>query len=509
VINRSFTANLAQKNDPQDFFSMEHPSPLDSSMIMRGHFDEVCQRIRHAMDPISTHAVSLYDEDGGLLWMTSSILNDDLAARAAFKSFSSAGAPIVVLSLGHERGRPQSDAQSAVVFRVTDEGGHQVGAAMVIINTAMIPQERVLGTQLLTEPLRRVLSEFAMLRSGASATNSDAVAATSRKSEPVKLVSMPTKATPAMTSAPKVERADPTDLKAPARATLRPAMVERASPKDSIATAAAAPAKARTPPPSAIPRAAPDPLLEALRQSSVALHVQRFIPLEEGVRLQRYEVFWEFSPAEASSISPKELQKLLLDQKPSSLIDRRVFGELIEWMKSHPEVWQERVTRLSIKLSKSALNDPDFVPFVRRVLQMSGLPKEMIGFEIPAATPRKYVAAVSELGKSLQQSGCFLVLDNFSLRTESFAALHLPGVQLIKLSHDMTVKMQTDKITRAAISAMTQMARVLGIQTVAKRTKLAEDLLRLTSYGVDFVQSESIAPAMPIAGLIKLTSPHG
>jgi EAL domain-containing protein (putative c-di-GMP-specific phosphodiesterase class I) len=122
-------------------------------------------------------------------------------------------------------------------------------------------------------------------------------------------------------------------------------------------------------------------------------------------------------------------------------------------------------------------------------------------------TPRKSVAAITKLALLLRQTGCFLALDNFSLRTEAFNSLHLPGVALIKLSHEVTVKMQRDQLARAGISAMTQMARVLGIQVVAKRTKLAADLVRLSSFRVDFVQSESISPALPIAALANRRSP--
>ena len=63
--------------------------------------------------------------------------------------------------------------------------------------------------------------------------------------------------------------------------------------------------------------------------------------------------------------------------------------------------------------------------------------------------------------------------------------------------------MRSDKVSQAAITAVVQMARVLGMHTVAKRTDTAADQEWLTALGVDFVQSNSISPAVAIDSLQK------
>jgi len=231
-----------------------------------------------------------------------------------------------------------------------------------------------------------------------------------------------------------------------------------------------------------------------LLRVGLALYVQRLIPLEKTTRPKRYELLWEFTEKGGT---PKP------EGEVGSLLDRRVFGDLIAWLLRHPRIAANGQTALSVKLSKAALYDPDFISFVQNCLARAKLPVGMIGFEIPAVTPRKHVRAVTDLAVSLQSCGCFLVLDNFTLRTECFNALLLPGLRVIKLSHDMTARMYTDKIMRAAIPSITQMAKVLDVQTVVKRTRMAADLVRLSAYGLDYVQSAAIAPAMPIDALAK------
>jgi EAL domain-containing protein (putative c-di-GMP-specific phosphodiesterase class I) len=63
--------------------------------------------------------------------------------------------------------------------------------------------------------------------------------------------------------------------------------------------------------------------------------------------------------------------------------------------------------------------------------------------------------------------------------------------------------MRTDKVSQAAITAVVQMARVLGMHTVAKRVETEAEQEWLTALGVDFVQSNAVAPPVPIETLTK------
>jgi Amt family ammonium transporter len=98
----------------------------------------------------------------------------------------------------------------------------------------------------------------------------------------------------------------------------------------------------------------------------------------------------------------------------------------------------------------------------------------------------------------LHRLGCPLVLDDFALRTECFELLRLPGVRYVKLASEITSKMRTDKVSQAAITGVVQIARVLGMHTVAKRIDTAAEQEWLTALGVDFVQSNAISPAVAI-----------
>jgi EAL domain-containing protein (putative c-di-GMP-specific phosphodiesterase class I) len=189
------------------------------------------------------------------------------------------------------------------------------------------------------------------------------------------------------------------------------------------------------------------------------------------------------------------------------MIDRRVITELIGYLVHHPEVWQSTAVMFSVNLTTTALHDEHFIKFVGLCLAKSSLPTGMMAFEVDTGTAVKLGEKMSEVASALQRLGCPLVLDDFALKTECFTLLRLPGVRYVKLAPDITATMRTDKVSQAAITAVVQMARVLGMHTVAKRTENAAEQEWLTALGVDFVQSNSMSPPIAIESLSKTSHP--
>jgi Amt family ammonium transporter len=252
-----------------------------------------------------------------------------------------------------------------------------------------------------------------------------------------------------------------------------------------------------------------DRLHAALRRSPIALHVQRLMPLSKGSMLKRYEVLLRSKAENAPNVAPQAMLKAAVDNGLGSMIDRRVITELIGWLVHHPNVWQNNEAMFSINLTSTALHDEHFIKFVELCLAKSALPQGCIAFEIDAPTALTLSDRISEVAAALHRLGCPLVLDDFALRTECFALLRLPGVRYVKLAAEITAKMRTDKISQAAITAVVQMARVLGMHTVAKRTETAAEHEWLTALGVDFVQSNSLSPPITIESLQKASAaPH-
>jgi len=195
--------------------------------------------------------------------------------------------------------------------------------------------------------------------------------------------------------------------------------------------------------------------------------------------------------------------KAAVEHGLGSMIDRRVVTELIGWLVQHPNVWRDQPVMFSVNLTTSALEDEHFIKFLGLCLAKAALPESMIAFEIDVPTAVRLGDRIMNVAEALHRLACPIVLDDFGLRTECFDLLRLPAVRYVKLAPEITTKMRTDKISQAAITAVVQMARVLGMHTVAKRTETAAEQEWLTALGVDFIQSNAFSPSAPIDSLAK------
>jgi EAL domain-containing protein (putative c-di-GMP-specific phosphodiesterase class I) len=517
-----------------------------SAMSPLVDFDAVCQKVREAVEPARIHAVSLHDHKGDVLWLTESSMGPDEhnAVREAFEAFSNAnGPPVLDYDLG--------DSRSAVLFRAVNSRRSLVGAIMIVMDSRGIKQVDKGATQLMNPKLQKALSEFAGMRpetappTAAAPTNAPSRPAAPHAPAPkvpptrgAQAAAAPSTVASVMARAASASaaaraaaaRAAPTAAAgAAAQSNSSPPVAGRAitsgaappvelSLADSVRTArppvppAAARAAPRTPAAAAPDKRQPQPITPeidrlhaALRRSPIALHVQRLVPLAKGGQLRRYEVLLRSKSEDASA--PHAMLKAAVENGLGSMIDRRVVTELIGWLVHHPDVWQKRAVLFSVNLTSTALHDEHFMKFVELCLMKSSLPKAMIAFEVDVPTAILLGDKIADVAAALHRLGCPMVLDDFGMRTECFDLLRLPAVRYVKIASEITAKMRSDKVSQAAITAVVQMARVLGMHTVAKRTETAAEQEWLTALGVDFIQSNALSPPVAIESLSTVQKP--
>jgi EAL domain-containing protein (putative c-di-GMP-specific phosphodiesterase class I) len=508
---------------------MEQGKPFSVTESPLVDFDAVCQKVRAAVEPARAHAVSLHDVKGEVLWLSESSMGPDEhnAVREAVEAFSSLSSPAI---LAYDLG----DSRSAVLLRAVNPRRALVGAIMVIMDTRGIKRDEQGVVKMMTPKLQRALAEFAGMRpdaapplalapaprmiadtacdaaASAQAPRSPADAAAAAKRAAVMPASLSPGSTSARVAAPlELSLADSVRVPRPVMPPASVGAPPLAPPAAPATTPSALAPSAHSPTKRPLQTVTPeiDRLHAALRRSPIALHVQRLVPLTKGSQLKRYEVLLRSKSEEAPNSAPHAMLKAAVDNGLGSMIDRRVITELIGWLVHHPDVWRAHAVLFSVNLTTTALHDEHFIKFVDLCLAKSSLPKAMIAFEIDVPTAINLGEKISEIASALHRLGCPIVLDDFGLRTECFDLLRLPAVRYIKLAPEITAKMRTDKLSQAAITAVVQMARVLGMHTVAKRTETAAEQEWLTALGVDFIQSNSFSPSVAIETLSKGPKP--
>ena len=181
-------------------------------------------------------------------------------------------------------------------------------------------------------------------------------------------------------------------------------------------------------------------------------------------------------------------------------IDRWVLRRYCEWLAANPR-HQMELGQVNINLSAPSLLDPEFHDLLDELLDTHRLPATRLCLEITE------MVALAELGSSagwierLRRRGLRVALDDFGSGFASYAYLrHLP-LDLLKIDGTFVRGIEHDPINRAMVGSMVQIARQLGLRTVAEfvESAAAQDCLR--ELGIDYAQGYFIGRPHPLAEL--------
>jgi len=177
-----------------------------------------------------------------------------------------------------------------------------------------------------------------------------------------------------------------------------------------------------------------------------------------------------------------------------------VFRELVEICPSHQVCF-------NINLSGQTLCDPDFLAFVERELDASGLPPSCIGFEVTESAAVTHMSRAVQLISTLRARGCRFSLDDFGSGVSSFTYLkHMP-VDYLKIDGSFVHNSPEDKADLAMVTSINQVAHILGIKTVAEYVENKAIRDAMARVGVDYAQGYAIAMPQPLAKIVASVGP--
>lgn len=97
--------------------------------------------------------------------------------------------------------------------------------------------------------------------------------------------------------------------------------------------------------------------------------------------------------------------------------------------------------------------------------------------------------------------GCHFSLDDFGVGFSSFYYLkHLP-VDHLKIDGSFIQRLPRDVVDQHLVKAIVEVARGLGLQTIAEFVEDQETVDLVRSYGVDFAQGYYIGKPLPLASI--------
>jgi len=184
-------------------------------------------------------------------------------------------------------------------------------------------------------------------------------------------------------------------------------------------------------------------------------------------------------------------------------IDRWVTSTTIARLAEYKDAVADSDANFSINLSGQSLSDDDILEFIDEELAASGLPATNLCFEVTES------AAVSNLQKAqvfideLRQRGCRISLDDFGAGLSSFAYLKNFNVDTLKIDGSFIRDITDNRISESMVAAITQVAKVMQLETVAEYVETKATRKLIAELGVDYAQGHEVGKPLLFAETLE------
>jgi diguanylate cyclase (GGDEF)-like protein/PAS domain S-box-containing protein len=164
---------------------------------------------------------------------------------------------------------------------------------------------------------------------------------------------------------------------------------------------------------------------------------------------------------------------------------------------------------LFVNLSARQLVDADLVPMVREVIDLTGVDPGRVHFEITEDALMADAATTTSTLAQLRQLGVRLALDDFGTGHSSLAYLKQFPVEIVKIDRTFIEGLGRDPGDRAITAAIVDVARMLGLSTVAEGVERPDQAAELTALGCDLAQGFHFARPMAASELARVLPGSG
>lgn len=187
------------------------------------------------------------------------------------------------------------------------------------------------------------------------------------------------------------------------------------------------------------------------------------------------------------------------------MIDRWVLTTLLGWLGTHKH--QLPHTRfVCLNLSGASLNDERFLQDVFALLAANLDIARHLCIEITESVALHDLKNTRHFIDTVRSFGAKVALDDFGAGYTSFSYLKELPADLLKIDGSFIVQMNNHPANIAIVEAIVNLARNLGMQTIAEWAEDAATVQTLAEIGVDYVQGFVVARPQAPEALLRVQS---
>lgn len=244
-------------------------------------------------------------------------------------------------------------------------------------------------------------------------------------------------------------------------------------------------------------------LRSALKADRLLLYAQRIAPLQTHSLPGGYEVLLRLRDVDGTLVSPGPLVEAAQRYQLLPSIDRWVAQRALQMLAPYRSMFATRGLAMSINVSGQSIGDETFILKFAQLLKSANLPRDCINVELTEQAAVTNLASAKAMVTRLATLGCRFALDDFGTGANSLTYLKTLQVNRVKIDGSFVRDLLTDRNSRATVKAIVELAKGLGIETVAEHVEdeaISQEVRRL---GVDYAQGYAFGRPEPLNEILE------
>ncbi len=228
-------------------------------------------------------------------------------------------------------------------------------------------------------------------------------------------------------------------------------------------------------------------LRQAFEEDRFCLYAQSIKSLQGNTSTEHFEILLRLSDDDGKMILPTDFLEIADSYHLMPKIDRWVIENLFSYLALSDCQFLQNCW-FSVNLSGATLNDNHFLDFVCQQFTKYNLPPHIFCFEITETVAISNLPKACEFINSLKALGCHFALDDFGTGMSSLAYLKNLPVDYLKIDGSFINDITKDPVAKAMVQAINQIAKVMGLHTIAEFVETDFILDTIRELGVDYAQ---------------------
>mgnify|MGYP000968168435 CR=1 FL=1 len=245
-------------------------------------------------------------------------------------------------------------------------------------------------------------------------------------------------------------------------------------------------------------------LEQALDEGRFLLYAQKIVPVNAVSSGLHCEVLLRLRDTDGSIVLPGAFLPAAERFHMASRIDRWVVQHVFEWMSTNKDS-MGYFESVAVNLSGQSIGDRAFHRFVVDLVKASSVDVRKLCFEITETAAITNLADATVFIDEIRSLGLRMSLDDFGAGASSFGYLKTLPVDYLKIDGQFIRDVLDDELDHAAVCCFRDVAKVVGVKTVAEFVESEEILSELKSIGIDYAQGYLIHRPEPLQDLLAST----